>query len=78
MAEGEQRVSYEKNEKVQNCGTFTLEKEDHTVGNLLRQQMLTNPKVRFAAYQMPHPLQHKMLIRVQVCVCVCVCWLRHI
>lgn len=62
---GERQMRFEKNEKVPNCGTFVIEKEDHTVGNLVRHQLLTNPSVRFAAYQIPHPLEHRINVRVQ-------------
>ena len=62
----EQQVSYEHSENVPNCGTVTIQKEDHTIANLLRQQLLTQDEVRFAGYQMPHPLEHKFLLRVEV------------
>jgi|Dee2metaT_26_FD_contig_31_4409482_length_498_multi_5_in_0_out_0_1 DNA-directed RNA polymerase II subunit RPB11 len=61
----EQQVSYEPNQSVPNCGTITVQKEDHTIANLLRQQLLTQDEVRFAGYQMPHPLEHKFLLRVE-------------
>mmetsp|Transcript_85653 Transcript_85653/g.171458 ORF Transcript_85653/g.171458 Transcript_85653/m.171458 type:complete len:130 (-) Transcript_85653:197-586(-) len=63
--EREKQVSYVPNEKVPNCGTVIIDKEDHTVANLLRHQLLSQDRVRFAAYQMPHPLQHRVLIRVE-------------
>lgn len=51
--------------KAQNCGTAIIKKEDHTVGNLVRQQLLNYSDVRFAAYQIPHPLDHRLFVRVQ-------------
>ena len=42
--------------KVTNAGTFRFNKEDHTVANLLRMQLLRDPSVRFAGYYHPHPL----------------------
>ena len=36
LADGERRVTYSKDTKIPNAGTFTINKEDHTVGNLLR------------------------------------------
>lgn len=62
----DKQVSYVPDEKTPNCGTVTIAKEDHTIANLLRHQLLSKDKVRFAGYQMPHPLQHKVLIRVEV------------
>ena len=61
----EKQVSYEPNQKVPNCGTVTMTKEDHTIANLLRHQLLSQDRVRFAAYQMPHPLDHRVLVRVE-------------
>jgi len=62
----EKQVSYEPIQKVPNSGTIVIAKEDHTVANLLRHQLLSQERVRFAAYQMPHPLVHRVLIRVEV------------
>jgi len=59
------KVSYEPNEKVVNCGTLTVVKEDHTIANLLRHQLLSQERVRFAAYQMQRPLRNDVLIRVE-------------
>lgn len=30
------RVTYQKDTKIQNAASFTLQKEDHTLGNVLR------------------------------------------
>ena len=51
--------------KVESAETFTFNKEDHTLGNLLRIQLLRDPSVRFSGYKMPHPLFHKFELRVQ-------------
>lgn len=45
--------------------TIIFENEDHTLGNLLRQKMLEDNAVYFAAYKVPHPLENKMELRVQ-------------
>eukprot|EP00013_Stygamoeba_regulata_P020127 CAMPEP_0177649326 /NCGR_PEP_ID=MMETSP0447-20121125/11322_1 /TAXON_ID=0 /ORGANISM="Stygamoeba regulata, Strain BSH-02190019" /LENGTH=122 /DNA_ID=CAMNT_0019152067 /DNA_START=268 /DNA_END=636 /DNA_ORIENTATION=+ len=62
---GVKKVSQERDTKVQNASTFTLQKEDHTMGNLIRMQLLRNPAVRFAGYKIPHPLEHYVVIKVQ-------------
>jgi DNA-directed RNA polymerase II subunit RPB11 len=31
-----QRVSYERDTKIINAASFTIEREDHTIGNILR------------------------------------------
>uniref|UniRef100_A0A673WBF0 RNA polymerase II subunit J n=1 Tax=Salmo trutta TaxID=8032 RepID=A0A673WBF0_SALTR len=54
--------------KVPNACLFTLNKEDHTIGIIIRQQLLKDPQVLFAGYKVPHPLEHKIVIRVQTTV----------
>lgn len=54
-----------KDTKIPNAATAKILKEDHTLGNLLRYQLLKNPKVLFAGYQLPHPLQYEVHIKVQ-------------
>lgn len=62
---GEVKITYTADTKVSNAGTFRLNKEDHTVGNLLRMQLLRNPNVRFAGYIHPHPLLHYIDLKIQ-------------
>ena len=40
-------------------------KEDHTVGNLIKQSLLTDPRVLFAGYRKPHPLEHVVNVQVR-------------
>lgn len=61
----EEKITYATDTKVSNAGTFTINKEDHTIGNLLRMQLLRDPKVRFAGYKMPHPLIHSLGLKIQ-------------
>lgn len=42
-----------------------LLREDHTVGNLLRMQLLREENVLFAGYKHPHPLVNDIEIRIQ-------------
>lgn len=44
---------------------FTFNKEDHTLGNLLRAKLVKSSHVLFAAYQVPHPLFAMFKLRVQ-------------
>lgn len=62
---GVQRVNCEMDSRIPNCGTFTIFLEDHTLGNLIRMQLLKDDAVIFASYRMPHPLEHKIEIRIQ-------------
>mmetsp|Transcript_8945 Transcript_8945/g.7987 ORF Transcript_8945/g.7987 Transcript_8945/m.7987 type:complete len:124 (-) Transcript_8945:21-392(-) len=60
-----ERLTYQPDSKKPNTGTFILSKEDHTIGNLLRVQLLRNPSVKFAAYRMIHPLVFDCHVRVE-------------
>ena len=62
---GEVKVTYSADTKVSNAGTFRFNKEDHTVGNLLRMQLLRDQSVRFAGYIHPHPLVHYLDFKIQ-------------
>ena len=62
---GTRRIHFEPDLKQDNAGVFSIWLEDHTVGHTLRKQLLRNPHVVFAGYKVPHPLEHKMLLRVQ-------------
>lgn len=51
------RVTFEEDSRQRHQGTVTIKQEDHTLGNAVRHQLLQNPKVRFAGYKKPHPLE---------------------
>merc|ERR1719376_953313 len=59
------KISIEKDTKVPNSAIFTVNKEDHTLGNLITTQLLKDPQVLFAGYKIPHPLEHKFVLRIQ-------------
>jgi DNA-directed RNA polymerase II subunit RPB11 len=79
------RIVKEQDTKVPNAAIFTINKEDHTLGNLIRKyayklhilpafmklifinysQLLKDPNVLFAGYKVPHPLEHKFIVRIQ-------------
>jgi DNA-directed RNA polymerase subunit L len=40
LAENVEKVSFEEDSKVEHAGVFTFMLEDHTLGNLLRMQLL--------------------------------------
>mmetsp|Transcript_14745 Transcript_14745/g.30514 ORF Transcript_14745/g.30514 Transcript_14745/m.30514 type:complete len:128 (-) Transcript_14745:2406-2789(-) len=62
---GETKIVYTSDTKVTNAGTFRFNKEDHTVGNLFRMQLLSDPSVRFAGYFHPHPLVYFIDLKIQ-------------
>lgn len=57
------RVDYVKDRK--DSATFTIEEEDHTLGNALQYAVSQSPAVDFAAYSMPHPLARTVHVRIQ-------------
>ena len=61
----ESRLTFIPDSKKPNAGTFVLSKEDHTLGNLIRLQLLRDSSVRFAGYRMPHPLIFDCHVRVE-------------
>ncbi|OEU20619.1 hypothetical protein FRACYDRAFT_224004 [Fragilariopsis cylindrus CCMP1102] len=62
---GEVKIVYSDDTKVTNAGTFRFNKEDHTIGNLFRMQLLRDPSVRFAGYLHPHPLVYYINLKIQ-------------
>mmetsp|Transcript_22792 Transcript_22792/g.38033 ORF Transcript_22792/g.38033 Transcript_22792/m.38033 type:complete len:123 (+) Transcript_22792:46-414(+) len=64
-ASEENRLTFKPDSKKPNAGTFILPKEDHTLGNLLRMQILRDPSVRYAGYRIPHPLILECHVRVE-------------
>ncbi|KAG5019882.1 hypothetical protein JHK87_015737 [Glycine soja] len=59
-------VSYERDTKIINAASFTIEREEHTIDNILRMQLHRDPNVLFVGYKLPHPLQYKIIVREQV------------
>ncbi|WP_052833577.1 DNA-directed RNA polymerase subunit L [Staphylothermus hellenicus] len=40
--------------------------EDDTLGNLIAKEAMKHPKVVYASYRIPHPLQNKLEIMIDV------------
>ncbi|KAK3701080.1 DNA-directed RNA polymerase II core subunit [Vermiconidia calcicola] len=65
LDDGEKKVEYEPETRVPNAAMFTFNKEDHTLGNLLRAKLVKSEHILFAGYQVPHPLFAVFKLRVQ-------------
>jgi len=65
LADGEKKVVVEADSRSKNTVILTLNKEDHTIGNLLRTKLLTDDRTIFAGYRMPHPLINHALVRIR-------------
>jgi DNA-directed RNA polymerase II subunit RPB11 len=65
LPEDVKKLEWAPDQKLPSAGTYILEREDHTLGNLVRMQLLRNPNVVFAGYRIPHPLEPRMVVRLQ-------------
>jgi DNA-directed RNA polymerase II subunit RPB11 len=54
-----------KDTKIPNAATFEIQREDHTIGNMVRMKLLEDKSVLFAGYRMPHPLNPLIEVKVQ-------------
>lgn len=70
VPEGVAKVAMTPDEKVVNAAMFRIAREDHTLGNMLRMELLRDPMVKFVGYKHPHPLDNDIIIRVQSTVTV--------
>ncbi|KAN0065414.1 DNA-directed RNA polymerase II core subunit [Thecaphora frezii] len=61
----EKRVEIVEDTRIPNAATFYFNKEDHTLGNMLRHAVLANPAILFCGYRVPHPLEPKVLVKIQ-------------
>lgn len=62
---GERRIEVQEDMRIPNAATFVFNKEDHTLGNMLRHAVLTLPSVLFSGYKVPHPLEPRVLLKIQ-------------
>ncbi|KAJ1722506.1 DNA-directed RNA polymerase II core subunit [Coemansia biformis] len=65
LPEGARKIDMLKDPKMVNCIQFNIQREDHTLANILRYKILQHPQVLFAAYRMPHPLEYYVELKVQ-------------
>ncbi|KAJ2922298.1 hypothetical protein H1R20_g14803, partial [Candolleomyces eurysporus] len=65
LEDGEKPVEVTEDTKIPNAATIKIVKQDHTLGNMLRAQLLATPHVLFAGYKVPHPLHPYFQIKIQ-------------
>lgn len=65
LEDGERPVEIQEDTKIPNAATIKIVKQDHTLGNMLRFQLLSMSTVRFCGYKVPHPLHPYFLIKIQ-------------
>jgi len=65
LGDGEKPAEYIEDTKIPHAATIKIKKQDHTLANMVRAQLLTDPAVLFAGYKVPHPLEPYFVIKVQ-------------
>ncbi|PPR00749.1 hypothetical protein CVT24_000774 [Panaeolus cyanescens] len=65
LEDGEKPVEITEDTKIPNAATIKIVKQDHTLANMLRAQLLAMPQTLFAGYKVPHPLHPYFLIKIQ-------------
>lgn len=65
LPEGVKKVTVIPDTKTPNTATFVVQREDHTLGNVLCRQLQFQQGVTFAGYRMPHPLEPAFELKVQ-------------
>lgn len=65
LPEGTPKVVYKADTRLEHAGTFGIMQEDHTLGNLIRMQLHSDKHNVFAGYRIPHPLETRLVIKVQ-------------
>ena len=64
LPEGVKKVEMKKDDTKPNTTIFKVEREDHTVGQLITAKLQLEPSVIFAGYKVPHPLLHYFELRI--------------
>ena len=65
VPDGKSKIDQRADTKAPNASLFVIEREDHTLGNLLRAQLDKNSQVMFSGYRVNHPLEHRIELRVE-------------
>ncbi|CED85150.1 RNA polymerase, subunit L [Phaffia rhodozyma] len=63
--DGERLLDVTEDTKIPNAATVRITKQDHTLANMIRGQLLANSEVLFAGYKVPHPLEPYFLLKIQ-------------
>lgn len=65
LGEGEKKCDEVPFTAIPNCSDFVIKKEDHTIGNVVSEQLKKHRNVLFAGYKIPHPNVPELFIRIQ-------------
>lgn len=64
LNEEKNKIKVKKDLIFPNLAIFRLAKEDHTIGNVIHQKLLTFKDVLFCAYKKPHPLENFVIFKI--------------
>uniref|UniRef100_A0A6C0JPF9 DNA-directed RNA polymerase RBP11-like dimerisation domain-containing protein n=1 Tax=viral metagenome TaxID=1070528 RepID=A0A6C0JPF9_9ZZZZ len=62
LFEGEKKISYIEDKNETNCFVYTIVKENHTLANLLNEELSKDPRVKFSGIKFPHPSESKFIL----------------
>ncbi|ADV20457.1 DNA-directed RNA polymerase ii 13.3 kDa polypeptide, putative [Cryptococcus gattii WM276] len=65
LQDDEKPLTITEDPKLPNASTIVIRRQDHTLGNMLRAQLMLDPTVLFAGYKVPHPLENDILLKIQ-------------
>jgi len=65
LGDNEKLLDTQEDTKIPNAATFKIVKQDHTMANMIRAQLLRVPAVIFSGYKVPHPLEPYFVLKVQ-------------
>lgn len=65
VPEGREKLSVTHDSRAPFTSTFTIQREDHTLGPLLSYSAFRSPATLFAGYRVPHPLDPQVQLRIQ-------------
>ncbi|KAK7204595.1 DNA-directed RNA polymerase [Myxozyma melibiosi] len=65
LPDGVKKLNITPDSRIPNTVNIKFEREDHTLGNLLRSSLLQDPRVLFVAYKIEHPLFANFVLRLQ-------------
>ena len=63
--DGKQQKVTINDEKIEGMSILNIQDEDHTLGNVIRLQLLRDRSVKFAGYRKPHPLENRIELKCQ-------------
>lgn len=65
LPDGTPKLEIKPDRKAPNAAILDFEREDHTLANLLRAQLVADERVLFVGYKIEHPLFPRFTMRIQ-------------